>query len=86
MKGITYTRALTDMREMLTSLGYDGTKFSLHSMKRGVATHCDQIGMPEGDIMEEGGWKNLKTAKLYINKNDKKSIMNAFKIVRKSSL
>jgi len=85
-RGITYTRALTDMREVLTSLGYDGSKFSLHSMKRGAATHCDKIGMPEGDIMEEGGWKNLKTVRLYINKSDKKRIKNALKIARQNNI
>jgi len=80
--GITYNRALTDMRELLTSLGFDGKTFNLHSMKRGVANHCDEIGIPEEEIMHEGGWKNLKTVKLYINKKDKKSIQNALKIAR----
>lgn len=74
------------MREMLTSIGYEGSKFSLHSMKRGAATHCDQIGMPEGDIMEEGGWKNLKTARLYINKKDTKRIKNALKMAQNNNV
>jgi len=55
-------------------------------MKRGAATHCDQIGMPEGDIMEEGGWKNLKTARLYINKKDTKRIKNALKMAQNNNV
>jgi len=74
---IGYNRALHDLRAILDSLGYDGKDFSEHSMKRGITTTSDEIGIPEDEICREGGWKNLKTMRLYIDKKDIKSLLFA---------
>jgi len=77
---IGYNRAIQDLRTILDSLGYDGKSFSEHSMKRGITTTSDEIGIPEAEICQEGGWKNLKTMRLYIDKKDVKSLLFAKKI------
>jgi len=55
---------------LITDCGFDGEKFSLHSNKRGGATHAaNEVGMADEEISEVGNWSNVKTARLYIDKN-----------------
>ncbi len=72
-KVIPYSLALSDFRTMLSQLGYDGSQFSMHSMRRGAASHGDDIGIPESELQHAGGWHNPKTLKLYIQNKPQKS-------------
>jgi len=80
---IYYTSALADLRNLLTGLGYNGDEFSEHSLKRGAASDSDQAGIPETEIQEEGGWTNIKTTRLYIDKKDTKSVLYTRKLINK---
>jgi len=82
-KSINYGISLTDLRYYLTELGYEGDKFSEHSLKRGAATDSDAAGIPETDIQEQGGWTNIKTTRLYIDKKDLKSHAYTLNLIRK---
>ena len=72
-KVIPYSLALSDFRNLLTKLGYEGAQFSLHSMRRGAASHGDNIGIPESELQHAGGWHNPKTLKLYVQNRPQKT-------------
>jgi len=80
---INYGISLVDLRYYLTELGYEGDQFSEHSLKRGAATDSDEAGIPETDIQEQGGWTNIKTTRLYIDKKDLKSHAYTLNLIRK---
>jgi len=40
---------------------------------RGIATESSSKGISDEQIQEQGGWTNPRTARLYINKKDKKT-------------
>jgi len=54
---------------MLDNLGYDGKKYSEHSGKRGGATYAAECGIDEENIRVIGDWKDVRTARLYIDHN-----------------
>lgn len=81
-KVIPYSLALADFRAVLDNLGYDGKSYSMHSMRRGAASHGDNAGIPESELLHAGGWKNVKTMKLYVQNRPQK----AQKILRKMKL
>jgi hypothetical protein len=66
---ISYSNAISNLRTLLDQLGYDGSSYSEHSSRRGVATHCSDIGVPEEDIQIARGWTNPRTLQLYIDRN-----------------
>ncbi len=68
-KAIIYSLALQDLRNVITTAGHDGTLYSEHSNKRGGATYAARSGMCEETIREIGNWKNVKTARLYVDQN-----------------
>jgi len=53
---------------VLDCLGYEGSKFGEHSMKRGMATYCSSVGKSDSEIQVAGDWKSIKTARKYIDK------------------
>jgi len=68
-KTVTYSLALQDFRFIVDQAGFEGKLYSEHSGKRGAATYAANAGMAEAEICEIGNWKNLKTARLYIEDN-----------------
>jgi len=83
-KTIAYTTALSDLRYVMDTLGYDGQEFSEHSMKRGIATESSSLGMTDHEIQVQGGWSSIETARKYIDKNDTPSITYTQTILKKS--
>ncbi len=72
-KVIPYSLALSDFRRLLDKIGYKGAEYSLHSMRRGAASHGDDVGIPESELQHAGGWHNPKTLKLYIQNKPQKA-------------
>jgi len=68
-KAIPYTLGLSDLRRTITSVREDGDAYGEHSGKRGGATYAAQLGMIEEEIQDMGNWKDVRTARLYIDKN-----------------
>lgn len=68
-KAIGYTLALQDLKTHIDLAGFDGALYTEHSNKRGGATHAANSGVSEEIIKEIGNWKNVKTARLYIDQN-----------------
>ena len=54
---------------MIDRAGHPGRSFGEHSNKRGGATHAANCGLPGEEIRELGQWKNIQTAKLYIDES-----------------
>lgn len=67
-KNLSYDASLANLREILDCLGYEGSQFGEHSMKRGMATHCSDVGKTDSEIQVAGDWKSIKTAQKYIDK------------------
>lgn len=67
-KSVPYTIALPDLRKTLTSIGLNGDEYGEHSGKRGGASHAAKLGMIEEEIRDVGHWKDVRTARLYIDK------------------
>jgi len=72
-KSVSYGCSHANLREVLDLLGYQGSDYGEHSAKRGMATHCARLGIPEPDIQVAGNWTNLKTTRLYIDKKTVKA-------------
>jgi len=72
-KNLSYEASVANLREVLDCLGYDGSKFGEHSMKRGMATHCSAAGKTDAEIQVAGDWKSIKTARKYIDKKAAKT-------------
>lgn len=70
---VSYTTSLSDLRQLMDQLGYDGREFGEHSMKRGAATSSHEAGVADVEIQREGGWTNPKTVSLYIDRDPKNS-------------
>ncbi len=65
--------ALSDFRSMLDQVGYDGKAYSMHSMRRGAASHGDNVGISETELLHAGGWANAKTLRLYVENRPQKA-------------
>jgi hypothetical protein len=72
-KSITYSTALSNLREVLERYGFDGSDYSEHSSKRGAATHSAKVGVPDEDIQIAGGWSNPRSMRLYIDRDPRQS-------------
>jgi len=66
-KCVPYTLALSDYKELLTSLGFDGAKFGLHSGKRGGATHGANSGMTKDELQRLGNWRSPAMPSKYVD-------------------
>jgi hypothetical protein len=81
LKPINYQLALSDLRQVIDSLGYNGADFSEHSMKRGAATASHDAGVSEPEIQHEGGWTSSRTVRLYIDRSARASQKIAKRLV-----
>ncbi len=70
-KSISYTNAVNNLRSTITSLGYEGHKFSEHSSRRGAATRSAEVGVEEQIIQVAGDWKDPRTVRKYIDRDPK---------------
>ncbi len=68
---ISYPNAISNLRNLLDNLGYEGQNYSEHSSKRGVATRSSEIGIDDNSIQVAGGWKDLRTVRKYIDRDPK---------------
>ncbi len=85
-RSISYTNAVNNLRSLLDGLGYDGSQYSEHSSRRGVATRSSAIGVPDDQIQIAGGWKNPKTVQLYIDRNPRQHQRLTRRIFDKNSI
>jgi len=81
-----YSRSLSDLKDFVTQLGYDGEAFSEHSHKRGAATESSNQGISDDQIQDQGGWTNLKTTRLYIDKKPGKTHAFIKKLVKRKNI
>jgi len=72
-KSLGYEASVANLREVLDCLGYEGSQYGEHSMKRGMATHCSSVGKTDSEIQVAGDWKSIKTAQKYIDKKTSKT-------------
>ena len=55
------------LKRALLSLGIDpAVRITAHSLRHGGATHDYMSGVPMGDIVQRGRWKDPRTAQIYI--------------------
>ena len=57
-KPVPYNAALTDLRNLLDSLGYPSKDYGEHSGKRGGASTAADNGMNKDDLQRLGGWRS----------------------------
>lgn len=76
---LTYSRFLERLKISLTKLGYDSSKYSGHSFRRGGASFALECGIPPELIQIQGDWKS-DAYKGYLDPSFKhrKSIMDTF--------
>ena len=63
---VSYSTALNDLKLMLTSLGYDASRYGEHSGRRGGATAASDAGVDWTDLMSHGRWKSVSTPLGYL--------------------
>jgi hypothetical protein len=57
-KPVPYNAALSDLRSLLDSLGYQGKDYGEHSGKRGGASAAAENGISKDDLQRLGGWRS----------------------------
>jgi hypothetical protein len=57
------------LKTVIDKAGYNGEDYTEHSNKRGAATHAANSGLADSEICDIGNWKNIKTARVYIENN-----------------
>jgi len=77
-----YSLALDDMRDLIDSVGLNGSDYAQHSGKRGGACYAAKVGMMEEEIREIGNWKSTATARLYIDKSTPLRMKRQLKMIR----
>jgi hypothetical protein len=70
---VNYSTSLNDMRSLLDHLGYNGSEYSGHSSRRGVATRSAAVGIPEDEIQVAGGWNDPRSVRVYIDRQPEQS-------------
>lgn len=66
-KSLPYPGALSDLRHLLSSLGYDAKLYGEHSGKRGAATQAVENGMSQDSLQRLGGWRSDNMAAKYVD-------------------
>ncbi len=66
---ISYSNAVTNLRNLLDHIGLDGHQYSEHSSKRGAATRSSEVGVDDVTIQVAGGWQDLRTVRKYIDRS-----------------
>jgi hypothetical protein len=62
---LTRDMFITELRALLTAAGYDASKYSGHSLRKGGAQSLYEAGVPAHDIQTLGRWRSA-SFKLYI--------------------
>ena len=63
---VSYSTALSNLKILLSSLGYDPARFGEHSGRRGGATTASDAGVEWPDLMSHGRWKSVSTPLGYL--------------------
>lgn len=71
---LSYTRTREILLEKLQDLGFDKSKFGLHSLRSGGATASYSSGVPDRLIMKHGRWKSEKSKDRYIHETVKQRL------------
>ena len=66
-KAVPYSGALSDMKKLMSTLGYDETLYGEHSEKRGGATAAAANGATENQLKPLGGWRSDTMAAKYVD-------------------
>lgn len=66
-KPLPYTRAREILLSALSNIGFDGSQFSLHSLRRGGATTASNNNVPDRLLKENGRWASDKAKDGYID-------------------
>ncbi len=64
-----WTKTLKYLEFKCSQLGYQGRDYSEHSSRRGVATHCSEVGIDDSSMQVAGNWSDPRTVKKYIDCN-----------------
>ena len=64
-RALSYTTSLEDLRNLLSLLGYDSTKFGEHSGKRGGATAAASAGLSAASLQRLGQWRSPRMPTIY---------------------
>ena len=63
---LSYTRARELVKQKLSSLGYDATRFSMHSFRAGGATAAANAGVPDRLFKRHGRWRSESAKDGYV--------------------
>ncbi len=66
-KALPYSGALSDLKKLLTSLGYDSSLYGEHSGKRGGATSAAANGATDKQLKRLGGWRSDSMPAKYVD-------------------
>lgn len=66
-KPVPYSGALTDMKKLMSLLGYDAKLYGEHSGKRGGATAAAAHGATEEQLKRLGGWRSAAMPAKYVD-------------------
>ena len=65
---MTYSRARERMKDMMSSIGLDASKFCLHSLRSGgVSAALSSPGVPVRLVQRHGGWRRLDSMEGYVD-------------------
>ena len=67
---ISYTTFRKWLRRASVALGFEGSFFTSHSMRRGGATEMVRSGVPVLDTMQYGRWASYSSFRIYVAKGD----------------
>jgi hypothetical protein len=65
-KAVPYSGALSDLKKLLTSLGYVSSLYGEHSGKRGGATSAAANGVTDQQLKRLGGWRSDSMPAKYV--------------------
>ena len=66
-KAVPYSGALTDLKKLMATLGYDARLYGEHSGKRGGATTAAANGVTEKQLKRLGGWRSDAMPSKYVD-------------------
>ena len=66
-KPVQYSTALSDLKKLLTLLGYDASLYGEHSGKRGGATTVAANGATDQQLKRMGGWRSDAIPAKYVD-------------------
>lgn len=67
-KAMYATRTNSWLKELMGKAGLDAKGYSSHSMRRGLATFADSMGISAAELAHWVRWKNIETANSYVER------------------